>query len=585
MVRSRTDYTRRKENRHTWCAMRGTAEEDAVSTSNGSRHAVDMASSTEPIQAVKRNGSTIIPGQGNGDGNGNGSGGSGDGGNGRGGDSPGEAEDPQPTALLLLLTIVAGSTSLYGIYRLVLAVSKLTKQRQSVKAADTADSRPHDDIAALKRLLREVFTNQLQMERRIFALEPEQEISDPFDTLTRTRKGWQAMSSTGKAKVQLSGSLAMGSALLYSKEQDGERAARSLDQAGVSTSTQMTVNLRTDLGGDQNGSLRVSCMLDAAQQQASLRQVVYETQPRPDLSLYLAPLGGQAVDAVMTLNAQAGQGVSKQVQQGCPVYQVCQGSGAVVNCTHQDKTLTAAHFRQVDGGGQDRNRTLLQLAANPLSSLCCALVAVRSTAPASTGPDSEQNHSSSAVVSRASSDSGLDPRPQGVASDSGSAKRPGTADKRQGAGWAFQGLKGPWSRAPGSNLVMPPTTAAPAAVLARHASTMLAVTGLWHWWEELAVSGWAAATLGEEQQGSSPCSVGLTLSSYPDGAGDAWAVSLSRQRSQISTAQAGADAELTLELSTQKAVADGITFTPGLVYAQRPNRSLLSLCCRSEWLF
>lgn len=121
--------------------MRGTAEEDAVSTSNGSRHAVDMASSTEPIQAVKRNGSTIIPGQGNGDGNGNGSGGSGDGGNGRGGDSPGEAEDPQPTALLLLLTIVAGSTSLYGIYRLVLAVSKLTKQRQSVKAADTADSR------------------------------------------------------------------------------------------------------------------------------------------------------------------------------------------------------------------------------------------------------------------------------------------------------------------------------------------------------------------------------------------------------------------------------------------------------------
>ena len=41
-----------------------------------------------------------------------------------------------------------------------------------------------------------------------------------------------------------------------------------------------------------------------------------------------------------------GQGVSKQVQQGCPVYQLCQGAGAVVNYTHQDKTLTAAHFRQ-----------------------------------------------------------------------------------------------------------------------------------------------------------------------------------------------------------------------------------------------
>ena len=41
-----------------------------------------------------------------------------------------------------------------------------------------------------------------------------------------------------------------------------------------------------------------------------------------------------------------GQGISKQVQQGCPVYQLCQGAGAVVNYTHQDKTLTAAHFRQ-----------------------------------------------------------------------------------------------------------------------------------------------------------------------------------------------------------------------------------------------
>lgn len=43
---------------------------------------------------------------------------------------------------------------------------------------------------------------------------------------------------------------------------------------------------------------------------AQLVQVVYETQPRPDLSLYLAPLGGQAVDAVMTLNAQAGKHIA-----------------------------------------------------------------------------------------------------------------------------------------------------------------------------------------------------------------------------------------------------------------------------------
>lgn len=55
------------------------------------------------------------------------------------------------------------------------------------------------------------------MERRVSALEPESEVLDPFDTLTRSRKGWQAMSSEGKARVQLSGCLATGCAALYSK--------------------------------------------------------------------------------------------------------------------------------------------------------------------------------------------------------------------------------------------------------------------------------------------------------------------------------------------------------------------------------
>ena len=41
------------------------------------------------------------------------------------------------------------------------------------------------------------------------------------------------------------------------------------------------------------------------------------------------------------------------------------------------------------------------------------------------------------------------------------------------------------------------------------------------------MSGWAATKQGC-RQGSWPLSVGATLSSYPDGAGDAWAVSMSR---------------------------------------------------------
>ena len=77
--------------------------------------------------------------------------------------------------------------------------------------------RPHDDIAALKRLLREVFTNQMQMERRISAIEPQEDDQPSFDPLERSRNGWASLSAPGKAKVELSGNLVMGSALLYSK--------------------------------------------------------------------------------------------------------------------------------------------------------------------------------------------------------------------------------------------------------------------------------------------------------------------------------------------------------------------------------
>ena len=77
--------------------------------------------------------------------------------------------------------------------------------------------RLQDDIAAVKRLLREVFTIQIQMERRLKALEPQEESLPSFDALVRSRTGWGVLSSSGKAKVELTGDLALGTALVYSK--------------------------------------------------------------------------------------------------------------------------------------------------------------------------------------------------------------------------------------------------------------------------------------------------------------------------------------------------------------------------------
>ena len=89
-----------------------------------------------------------------------------------------------------------------------------------------------------------------------------------------------------------------------------------------------------------------------------------------------------------------------------------------VLCKADQTLVKQAWFRDTvgAGGGGGHTPPLLQLAANAISSWCCALVAVRSrsTAHASSGSDSDQGHSSSAEMSRASSGSESEPRPQGT---------------------------------------------------------------------------------------------------------------------------------------------------------------------------
>lgn len=57
------------------------------------------------------------------------------------------------------------------------------------------------------------------------------------------------------------------------QEQDQERAARSLNQAGMSTSAQLLLNARSDLGGDDSNALHAQCLVRPETGQASLHKV------------------------------------------------------------------------------------------------------------------------------------------------------------------------------------------------------------------------------------------------------------------------------------------------------------------------
>ena len=61
--------------------------------------------------------------------------------------------------------------------------------------------------------------------------------------------------------------------LIDVQDQNHERAVRSLDQSGVSTCAQMTLNIETDLGGLEGSRLHAQCKLDAETSQGSLHKV------------------------------------------------------------------------------------------------------------------------------------------------------------------------------------------------------------------------------------------------------------------------------------------------------------------------
>ena len=56
-----------------------------------------------------------------------------------------------------------------------------------------------------------------------------------------------------------------------------------------------------------------------------------------------------------------------------------------------------------------------------------------------------------------------------------------------------------------------------------------------------------------------------------------------RSSDSFLTSQPDSAKSLTAELSMQKAIADGVMLTPGLVFACEPGGRLASLCCRTEW--
>ena len=132
--------------------------------------------------------------------------------------------------------------------------------------------------------------------------------------------------------------------------------------------------------------------------------------------------------------------------------------------------------------------------------------------------------------------------------------------------------------------------AAQAAAVGGAARRQLGATLAWRLGDDAVLHGWAAADADEVERSVRvgrladvrPQQWGVTLGSYPDGSGNAWAAGVGRS-------QAGGGGRLRpnlFELSLQFNMGDGLSLSPGLVVLARQaggHAALLGL--RTVWDF
>lgn len=129
----------------------------------------------------------------------------------------------------------------------------------------------------------------------------------------------------------------------------------------------------------------------------------------------------------------------------------------------------------------------------------------------------------------------------------------------------------------------------------------LGTTLAWRFGDDAVLHGWAAADADDVQTrvragrlaSVRPAQWGLSLGSYPDGSGNAWALGVGRSAAAAAApgAQGGAGEAASLapnlyELSLQFNMGDGLLLTPGMVVLRRAGGGHTALLgVRSAWAF
>lgn len=473
-------------------------------------------------------------------GDGGGSNGKNFGGGGDGDDFGGDDDAGFGGKALLLVTLAAAvAVVMFKLYH--------RKKRSASEASALPESYDSDDVRTLKRLLREVFAELVNVRSRLEEVEGVAGIksaeTNADATPLSTSKSFSSSISPGATEATgakhppfrqtLSGALKFGAGALWDEAEESGDAVEgqglgAVQAAGVGLGTDLMLQLGSTVRGGSDAVL-AEVKIDPGDESFSLHKVLYNCKVAPGLRLILSPFGARGQDVAYTLNPFAGQGLVSTVKHGSPLYQ--RVLGAVIGATADLKRawLSAAFFSQAAEDGTASDTVFLQAVVAPLSALSLGLTMVEPVGAPSV--------------------------PGGPVQLTGIAE--GTARPMQEQGTRQLGA-----------------TAAMA-------------------FGDIAVHGWTAAAADSlESRNFHNAQWGVTMAPRPDGSATSWALGIGKvaaggspTASPVASDTIEALQPNIMELSTQFDLGDGMLLTPGLVVMRRGGQHTVYAGVKTSWVF
>jgi hypothetical protein len=237
-----------------------------------------------------------------------------------------------------------------------------------------------EPVAMLKRLVRELFERDVQVQARLAELEKRVGISGDTGSsgqalgvsLVSTQNheaGSQRSHYHQGPSSNLGGRLTLGGGFMWSN------TAENLDavvDSGVQLGTLLTLQSRGKFRNGRDFILTDVNIDGASQEQFNLQKVLYSCGLVDNLRVMLAPFGARGNDVTYTLNPFAGRGLTDGNAEGNPLLHN-RGKGAAAGATLSlpRMWLTGAYFRNEDN--EDGDKTLLQALVAPTRRLSLGL--------------------------------------------------------------------------------------------------------------------------------------------------------------------------------------------------------------------